>query len=499
MKESAYLSYDATGLAQCIKQKEVSAAEVFDAAVSRIENMNPEFNAVIRKRFKKAQQEMKALELENQPFAGVPMLLKDISQAVQGEGLSSGSKLLQHNRSSRDSNFTATLRAAGFLFLGHTNVPEFGLKNITETDWLGPARNPWHPDYSPGGSSGGAAASVASGMVPVAGGNDGGGSIRIPASFTSLVGLKPTRGRTPVGPGVGRQWQGAAVDFVLSRTVRDSAALLDVLQTLQPEAAFQTPLFTGSFLEDMEQSRTQKFRIAFSTKSPVGTPVSREAVLAVEKTAKWLAAQGHDVEEQQPEVDGRRLMENYYLMNCGEMAAELSALEKAMGRPLTHDDMEIVSWVLFEAGKQVTAAEFTSSLAAWDTAAARMAEFHATYDLYMTPATAFSAPKIGELAQSPEETRKLLQVSRLRKSEQQAMIYEMFEPSLTFSPFTQLANLTGQPAISLPVHLTKNGLPLGVQFIAPKGKENWLFRMARSLEQSELWVGMAGNPCFHNH
>lgn len=189
-------------------------------------------------------------------------------------------------------------------------------------------------------------------------------------------------------------------------------------------------------------------------------------------------------------------MENYYLMNCGEMAAEMIDLEKAMGRLLTEKDMEIVSWVLYQAGKNVTAAEYARSLAEWDTAAAQMAEFHQTYDLFMTPATAFSAPKIGELTQTWEEREKLLRVTDLPKEKQQALVYEMFEPSLTFSPFTQLANLTGQPAVSVPVHLTADGLPIGVQLIAPKGNEHWLFDVSCAIEQSELWVGTQENLNF---
>ncbi|UZH07966.1 amidase [Heyndrickxia coagulans] len=494
MEQSAYLSYDATELARLIKRKEVSVEEVLEAAMARIEKTNRRLNAVIRTRFEKAKKEAAALRTDEQPFAGVPVLLKDISQAVKGELLTSGSKLLQQNRAREDAFFTAKLREAGFIILGQTNVPEFGLKNITEPELYGPARNPWNPHFSPGGSSGGSAAAVASGMVPVAGASDGGGSIRIPASFTSLTGLKPTRGRTPVGPGRGRQWQGAAIDFVLAKTVRDSAALLDVLQTVEPAAAFQTPLFPG-YVQELKQSGTKKYRIAFSVASPVGTPVSRDEKQAVYKTAKWLEQEGHLVEEAENGVDGRRLMENYYLMNCGEMAAELSDLESALGRPLTEKDMEPVSWVLYAAGKNVTAAEYAKSLAEWDKAAAQMAGFHETYDLYLTPSTAFTAPKIGELTQTGKERDRLFGVTGLPKEKQQALVYEMFEPSLTFSPFTQLANLTGQPAISLPVHITAAGLPFGIQLVAPKGNEHWLLDVAYALEQSELWVGMQGNPC----
>ena len=246
MDKEVYLTHDGVSLANLIKKKEVSPKELVEAAYEQMEAVNPHLNAVVRTRKEKVMEEIDQLHIEEQPFAGVPIVLKDISQAIKGEPLTSGSKLFTDNISKRDSNFVHRLRKAGFLFLGHTNTPEFGLKNITEPEIYGPTRNPWNTNYSAGGSSGGSAASVASGIVPIAGASDGGGSIRIPASFTGLFGLKPTRGRTPVGPGVGRQWQGASIDFVLSRSVRDSAALLDVLQTIQPEAAFHIPLFEGS-------------------------------------------------------------------------------------------------------------------------------------------------------------------------------------------------------------------------------------------------------------
>ncbi|KKB73656.1 MULTISPECIES: amidase [Bacillus] len=496
MNVSEYMAHDAVRLSKLIKKKEVSAKELVEAAFARLEEVNPHLHAVIRTRKEKAVNDISRIDISRQPFAGVPILLKDISQAVKDEPLTAGAKLLKDYIPKRDSNWVARLREAGFLFIGHTNTPEYGLKNISEPELYGPSRNPWNVAHSPGGSSGGSAAAVASGIVPVAGASDGGGSIRIPASFTGLFGLKPTRGRTPVGPGAGRQWQGASIDFALSRTVRDSAALLDILQVIQPEAAFQAPLFPGSYLEDMKKGAESPLKIAFSTESPVGTPVSEEAKRAVRKTVAWLEAQGHHVEEQAHDVDGLRLMENYYLMNCGEISAMIAGMEKTLGRPITAEDVEIVTWVLNEAGKKVTAAEFTASLASWDKAAAQMAAFHQKFDLYVTPATAYQAPKVGELTHTQKEAEALMKVSGMEKSDQQALVYEMFLKSLTYTPFTQLANLTGQPAMSVPVHLTKDGLPLGVQFMAPKGKEHWLLRMAHALEQTDLWIGMKGNPMF---
>lgn len=491
-----YLQLDATDMAELIQKKEIKPIELLELSFKQLEKVNPSLNAITHTRKEKVLEEAKQLNNVDRPFAGVPILLKNISQSLKEEPMTSGSSLLKDVISDQDSYFVQKIREAGFLFIGHTNTPEFGLKNITEPELYGPTRNPWDTAYSPGGSSGGTAAAIASGIVPMAGASDGGGSIRIPASFTSLFGLKPTRGRTPVGPGVGRQWQGASIDFVLSRSVRDSAAMLDHLQVIQPEAAFLTPLLSGSSLNIMNEPFQKPLKIAFTTKSPVGTPVSNEAQLAVEKTVKWLEKEGHIVEEQENGVDGFQLMKDYFLMNSGEIASLVEQMEKAIGRPITAEDVEIETWLLNEAGKSVSAAKFSASLASWDTAAAQMAAFHQTYDFYITPATAFSAPKIGELTFSSEEQGCLRSKmsNAQERGEEQAVIWDMFLPSLTYTPFTQLANLTGQPAISLPVHLTKEGLPLGVQVMASKGEERRLLQLASQLEQSHLWVGMKDNP-----
>lgn len=496
MNLANYHTYDGLGLAKLIKDRQVSPNELIEDAFEQLKKVNPIINAVIRTRKEQALKELKQVNLKS-PFAGVPIVLKDLSQSIQGERVTGGSRILADHMARGDSNFVAKIREAGFTIIGQTNTPEFGLKNITEPLLYGATRNPWNSAYSPGGSSGGAASSVSSGIVPVAGASDGGGSIRIPASFTSLVGLKPTRGRTPVGPGIGRQWHGAAVDFAVTKTVRDSAALLDVLQVIQDEAAFQIPLYRDSYLRQAENPGKRKFRIAYSTKSPVGTPVSADAVHAVIDLVKWLENEGFIVEEKDNGVDGIRLMENYYIMNCGEMASEITAIEEMMGRSLTLNDIEIVSWVLQKAGHHISAIQFTRSIAEWDVAAMQMSEFHKQYDLYITPATAFPAPKVGELSQTKSETEFLLKrMNEASPSEQLRVVYEMFEPSLTFTPFTQLANLTGQPAISLPIYKTADGLPLGVQIMAPKGKEHWLIHIGAFIEQSNLWVGMQGNPHF---
>lgn len=489
-----YTQMDAVGMAALLQKKEVSAEELLDLSFQRLEQVDPLLNAFTETRRERAVKELNTMPAGG--FSGVPMALKNISQALKGEKLTAGSRLLKDMKAAQDSHLTAKLRSAGFTFVGHTNAPEFGLKNISEPELYGATRNPWNPDHSPGGSSGGSAAAVASGIVPLAGASDGGGSIRIPASFTGLLGLKPTRGRMPVGPGAGRQWQGASIDFVLTKSVRDSAAMLDLLQTVQPAAAFQAPLFPGKYRDEMERDFSRPLRIAFKVDSPVGTPVSEDARLAVMKTVKWLEQQGHVVEEQGNGIDGIGLMRDYYLMNSGEMALLVRNLEKGVGRALTADDMEIESWLLSQAGLRVSAADYSASLASWDAAAAQMATLHERYDFYLTPSTAFPAPKVGELTHTEESRASLLSdwESAGTMSAQQHLIYDMFLPSLTYTPHTQLANLTGQPAVSIPVHVTETGLPLGVQVMAGKGQEHGLLQLARQIEQSDLWCGLKGNP-----
>ena len=496
MKLSEYIQFDGVALANLIKAGEVTPEEVVNLSFTQLEAVNQELHAVTQTRKEQVTQEMATLDI-HAPFAGVPFYVKDISQTIAGEVSTGGSKLMAEAKSPHTAHLVNDFHRAGLLTLGYTATPEFALKNITESLLHGPTRNPWHTNHSPGGSSGGAAALVASGVTPIAGASDGGGSIRIPASFSGLFGLKPTRGRTAVGPGAGRQWQGAAIDFVLTRSVRDSATMLTQLQVVQEEAAFQTPLFPGAYEEAMKKPFHRKLKIGFTTVSPVGTPVSEDAKTAVHQIVRWLEEQGHDVEEAENQIDGKQLMRNYFLMNSGEISALTQQIEGMLGRALTADDVEIETWLLHRAGQQVSAADFSSSLASWDHAAAQMTAYHQTYDFYITPASAFPAPKIGELTHNEQEIQILQEkIETNDPNVQQEIIYDMFLPSLTYTPFTQLANLTGQPAMSLPVHLTEEGLPLGVQVMAAKGAENRLLQLAYQVEQSPLWVGMNGNPYF---
>lgn len=487
MKFEEYKMFDAMGLKMLIDKKEVSANELLEVSSFRIEEANPIVNAVVRTRFNQADKEVKSLNSEG-PLYGVPFLAKNISQAIKGEVLSAGSALLNDHIKTRDSNYIEKIRHTGCQLLGHTNTPEFGLKNITEPAYYGPTRHPMNINHSSGGSSGGAASAVLSGMVPLAGASDGGGSIRIPAGFTGLIGLKPTRGRTPVGPGVGRQWQGASIDFVISKTMRDTALMLEQLQVFQREAAFHVPLYENNYTALVNHPIRQKLKIAYTTASPVGTPVSPKAKEAVLKIVKTLTELGHDVEEKEPSINGVDLMYHYYVMNAGEMNKVILQLEQGLKKKITKDELDPFTYALNETGKHITAADYSISLDGWDQASQVMHHFHETYDLYLTPTNANHAPEIGELVPVQSMLRRINNISQLDKKSQLALIYDMFLPSLTYTPFTQLANLTGQPAISIPVELSEKNLPLGCQFMAPKGREDLLLRLCFQLEQSAAWL-----------
>ncbi|MCD8511867.1 MAG: amidase [Bacillus sp. (in: Bacteria)] len=499
MSGFSYKEYDGVGLGQLIQAGEVKAEEVLEEAIKRIEGLNPSLNAVIHTMYEQGKKKIAEGELRG-PFAGVPMLLKDITQEMEGEPISSGSKAFQSYRAKQDATFVKQLRKTGVNIIGQTNVPELALMGITEPAHYGPSRNPWNDYYTPGGSSGGSGVAVASGMVPIAGANDGGGSIRIPAAYCGLFGMKPTRGRTPVGPVNGRNWQGASVEHILSRTVRDSATMLQEVMMTEKGAAFSAPSFDGSYVDCLKAKFDKPLRIAFSTQSPIGTQVHEECKKVVEKTMKWLEDRGHHVEEKHAPVDGNKIAKSYITMYFGEVAAALASLEPLLGRKAKVQDVEPTTWLLGLIGRATSAEEFVLSLREWDIAAFAMEDFFETYDFYVTPTTAFPPAKVGELDITSIErmlikTVSLLNAGKLLKKI--GMVDELVEKSLMRTPFTQLANLTGQPAMTVPMGLTKEDLlPCGVQFMASRGREDILFKLASELEQSELWLNVKKNKSF---
>lgn len=493
---SLFRDYDATALAGLVRAGEVAPTELVNQAITEIERINPKLNAVTCKMYDQAHKQSQG-ELDG-PFAGVPMLLKDMYQEVEGEPMTFGSQAYQDNRATEDSYYVRQMRRAGFVFLGYTNVPEFALMAVTEPIHTGPTRNPWNLEVTPGGSSGGSAAAVAAGMVPLAGASDGGGSIRIPAAYCGLFGLKPTRGRTPVGPQFSRHWQGASVSHVITKSVRDSAAVLDALVMEERGRAFLAPRFDSNYMDVLYQPLDHSLNIAYSIASPLGTEVDSACCQAVLETVRLFESLGHNVIEKVAPVDGRQIAKSYMTMYFGEVGAELMALESVLGRKVTRKDVEPVTWLLGVLGKTTCAAEFVMSLREWDKAAAQMEAFHETYDLYMTPTTAMLPAKIGELAPTVMERALITIVDKIgiaKGLQKIGLVDTLVETSLKRTPFTQLANLTGQPAMSVPMYRTADGLPVGVQVMAARGREDLLLQVALLLEQTPQWLDLHQIEC----
>lgn len=482
-----YDRHDGLGLADLIKKGEVSAAEVVDAAIARIERLNPKLNAVVHPMFEIGRERAR-MNLEG-PFQGVPLLLKDLTETYAGAPTTAGARIHRNRVETADSEQVRRFKQAGVVVLGKTNTPEFGLMGVTEPELFGPCRNPWDTDRTPGGSSGGSAAAVAAGMVPIASAGDGGGSIRIPASHCGLFGIKPSRGRTPAGPGRVQHWQGAVVSHVLSRSVRDSAAMLDSLHGSGPGAPRMITPPERPYLEEVSRS-PGKLRIAFSTASPVQKEVHPEAVRAVERTIRILTDLGHHVEEAQPAIDGKALALSYITMYCGEIATDLQDLKAEHGKAAVAAGVELTTQILGLIGSAISAGEFVQATRQWERATLAMGSLFETYDLYLTPTVARPPVRIGELAPKAAERAAMnlmnsLGAGRLLKAA--GLLEKIALENLAATPFTQLANLTGLPAMSVPLHWTEENLPLGAQFVAPFGDEAVLFRLAGQLEQASPW------------
>ena len=485
-----YGQYDAIGLAELVRKGDVTASELCEAAIERIEQVNPKVNAVVTPMYD-AGRGTAARPLPDGPLAGAPFLLKDLLAAFAGVPMTSGSKAYRNFVPDYDAEMVKRFKKAGLVILGKTNTPELGLMGVTEPEVFGPCRNPWHTDYTPGGSSGGSAAAVAAGMVPMAAGGDGGGSIRIPAAYCGLFGLKPSRGRNPSGPRHGWSWQGAVQEHVITRSVRDSAAALDATQGPDTGAPYEISPPSGSYLEAIG-TPPGKLTIGFSVTSPIGANVHPECVKAVVETAKLLEDLGHRVEEKQTGVDGKAVAKAYLTMNFGEVAADLEEMRAVLGRKVTASDVEPTTYTLGLLGRAVSAGEFVAAMRAWDRSARQMGAFFQAYDVYMTPTTAYLPAKIGALQPSPVENALMkvvntLEIGRLLKAT--GIVDQLASKSLERTPFTQVANLCGLPAMTVPLHWTPDGLPCGTHFIAPFGREERLFQLAAQLEEARPWAG----------
>ncbi len=488
MKFSEYIQYDGLGLAQLVKNKQIHPSELLETALQRSNLVNPKLNAIIIPMYEQAKQ--RAQQNLTGPFAGVPFLVKDLFQEYKDIPTSYGCQALKNINYTPDFNAEIVNRweKTGIVTFGRTNTPEFGIKGITEPDAWGTCHNPWNLKHNSGGSSGGAASAVAGGLVPIAGAGDGGGSIRIPASYCGLFGLKPSRGRTPWGPQFSEAMHGAAMQHVLSKSVRDSAAMLDAVQGPEQTSLFRIEAPEQKYL-DVIQQIPKKLRIAFNTQSPIGTKVSKDAIQAVQQTAKLLESLGHIVVEDCPQIDGMELAKDFvttWFSQFSYMQAQIKQMAGASDR-----DFELDSIALAAFGAKTTATEYIHTLNNWGLYSTQMNIFFEKYDLYLTPSTASVAPKNGEVA-TPVWQRPilkgLLKVGKAHYLAQGKLVEKMVQDNLSWVPFTQLANVTGLPAMSVPLYWNKHGMPLGSQFIAPFGREDRLLQLAAQLEQAQPWI-----------
>lgn len=488
----AYEDYDAVGLAALVRDGEVHPTELVEAAITRIESRNPALNAVIVPMYEQARAAA-AGNLPDGPLRGVPLLMKDLIATVAGTPTGCGNRLLSQIRWPRDSTMTRRLRAAGTVLLGKTNTPEFGLMPYTEPEAFGPTHNPWDPSRSPGGSSGGSAAAVAAGIVPIATGGDGGGSIRIPASCCGLFGLKVSRGRTPTGPDFGELWHGFTNEHALTRSVRDSAALLDATAGADAGAPYAAPHAPDSFLREAA-TEPGRLRIAFSTRPLFGDaagPVHRDCLDGMAGTVALLGELGHELVEEAPTLDGEACAQAFVTILAGETRAAIEWAATLAHRRPSPADFEAETYALGLLGRATPASAYVAAANRLQLAARGVAGFFERYDVLLTPTLAQPPIAIGALRPRAAERAAMRVFNALgagwllrRAGALEALAAKIF----VWMPFTPLFNATGQPAMSVPLHWNDAGLPIGMHFVGRFGDEATLFRLAGQLERARPWA-----------
>jgi amidase len=467
MSPSEWESHDMTGLAALVQKGEIAPRELAETAIARIEALNPIVNAVVIRAFEESLDEL-SRRTDRPPFLGMPYLVKDLYAPVRGLPLTNGSRLFEKMTPDFDSTLISRLRAAGFVFPGRTNSPEFGLSASTEPYRYGPTRNPWNLEHIAGGSSGGAGAAVASGMVPVAHATDSAGSIRIPASCNGLVGLKPTRGLNPYGPHRGDAAHGISHENAVTRSVRDTAALLDI--TAGPDAG--APYFSlppeGGFMANLTRAPAS-LKIGFTTETFAGRKVDPECAEGVLATARLLEELGHNVEELRPEFDVERMVDNMMTVLIGSLTPMINAWERQLGRRFGPDDVEPQAHGAFAKARSTDLDAYLTALAAMQLEVRKMGRFFQTHDILITPTLSSPPPRLGHLPTSISN------------------VDEFMDRLFALCPFTAPFNASGQPAASLPLHWSSSGLPIGIQFVAGYGEDAKLLRLATQVEQAAPW------------
>ena len=462
------LDLDGLGQADLVKKGEVQPIELVDAAIDRIERLNPHLNAVVTPMFDLAREAAQSPELPDGSFKGVPFLMKDLGAAFAGVRQTSGSVFLKEHVSPIDSDLTVRQKQAGLITLGKTNTPEFGILPTTEPKLFGATRNPWNLEVTPGGSSGGSAAAVASGMVALAHGNDGGGSIRIPASCCGLFGLKPTRARNSWGPVLGDIMGGLPVEHAITRSVRDSAALLDATAGPTPGDPYWAPPLARPLLEEVGAD-PGKLRIAVFA-PPYHQEVHEDCIAALRDAAALCESLGHLVEEKAPALDPEQTRKAFMVIWTAGTAWSIFGNAQAEGREPSEDQFEPLTWALAEQGRKFSAAEYLLSVTALQMAARKFGRFMTEFDVVLSPTLGGPPPPLGWFDSTAENPMAGM------------------ERAHAFVPFTPWFNVTGQPAMSVPLHWNGQGLPIGVQFAGRFGDEATLIRLAAQLEATRPWA-----------
>jgi amidase len=463
-----YERYDAVGLADVVRRGQVTPAELLEAAIERVETRNPLVNAVVMKLYDLGRRTI-AGGLPQGPFQGVPYLMKDLTASIAGVPMTRGSRFFANSPpATADSEHVRRLRRSGLVIFGRTNTCEMGLSLTCEPQLHGPTKNPWDPTRISGGSSGGAAASVGARMLPMAHASDGFGSIRAPAACCGLVGLKPTRARNTFAPFAGEGLGGLSTEHAVTLTVRDCAALLDA--TCGPGAGdpYAAPAPTRPYLEEVGAD-AGSLRIAWTAKAPNGVPVEAESLRTLAETVRLCGDLGHRVEEADPEVDGAAIVPTFLTLAAANTVVNLASHPTA-GRPARADDVERVTWLTGQKGEQLTAADYVRATQTAHRLGRQMAAFHERHDVLLTPGLASLPVKLGWLDMMMED------------------VEEYWRRVFAFSPFTVWFNITGQPAMVLPLGQAAAGLPLAVQLVGRFGDEATLFRLAGQLEKARPWI-----------
>jgi len=459
--------YDGLGLAELIRTKEVTADEVLAATLERIDARNPAINAVVTRMDDHARAAIRA-GLPDGPFKGVPYLLKDLGALYTGVVTTFGSRLFADNVPDHDSEIVVRMKRAGLVIAGKSNTPEMGIAPSTEPRLFGPTRNPWSRQHSAGGSSGGAAAAVAAGMLPMAHATDGGGSIRIPASACGLFGLKPTRARNPMGPDAGEGWSGASVGHAVTWSVRDSAALLDATSGPDVGDPYWAPPPARPFLQEVGRD-PGPLRIALTTTPWIEGPVDPECADAARGAANLCASLGHHIEEARPQIDEAVWAAARRIIVVASLTFALDSRAAALGRPLREDDIEPITWSRVQEARGYSAADYARAIHTVHRTGRAVARFLERYDILITPTMAKPPHPLGVISLSNPDVA-------------------AFDAAAVASVgFTALFNSSGHPAMSVPLAMSKSGLPLGVQFVARFGDEARLFRLASQLESAQPW------------